>query len=279
MNGTLAIARDLIREAVSRRWFIVLAGVITLFLGSITLGLNMEVVDGALAATRFFGEHVQADVQAADVALRPVFQATSYVIFYGGIAFGIVACSDFGPSLLAPGRIEHLLSLPIRRPSLLAGTMLGVWLVIACASMYGALGVMVILGLKTGVWTPELLMTGLLASVTFVAIYGVMLMAAVFVRSAAISASIGLAVFTAGIISGYRDSMQPLFSEEGVWRWVFRATTTFMPPISSIADAAASYAGSNPVDGSALSRQLAGTAIYGIAALAIAIWKLEQVDF
>lgn len=279
MNGTLAIARDLIREAASRRWFIALAGAITLFLGSVTVGLNMEVVDGALAATRFFGEYVQADVQAADVALRPIFQATSYVIFYGGIAFGIVACSDFGPSLLAPGRIEHLLSLPIRRASLLAGTMLGVWLVIACGAMYGALGVMVILGLKTGVWTPELLLCGALASVTFIAIYGVMLMAAVFVRSAAISASVGLAVFVAGIISGYRESVGPLFSEEGVWRSLFRASTTFMPPISSIADAAAAFAASHTVDVAVLSRQLAGTAIYGVAALAIAIWKIEQVDF
>lgn len=279
MRTTLAIARDLVREAASRRWFLALGGGITLFLATIAFGLNMEVVDGALAATRFFGDYVENDMQAADVALRPLFQATSYVIFYGGIAFGIVACSDFGPGLLAPGRIEHLLSLPIRRPALLAGTLLGVWAVIALAALYGALGVTVILGVKTGVWTKDLLIAGALASVTFIAIYGVMLLSAVMVRSAALSAAVGLLLFVAGIVAGYRDNLEPLFSEQGMYRTLFHAMTTVIPPISSIADAAAANAASKAIDVVLLLRQLAGTAVYGIASLAIAIWRFEQVDF
>src|SRR5690606_29960360 len=130
------------------------------------------VVDGALAATRLFGNNLDNDIRAADVALRPVFEAAAYLIFYGGLCFGILACSDFVPSLLAPGRIEHLLSLPVRRSALIIGTYLGVFMVMAGLAAYGALGFTVVLGLKTGVWTPRLLIAGLLAVITFAAIFG-----------------------------------------------------------------------------------------------------------
>ena len=88
--------------------------------------LRLEVVDGALAATRLFGQPLVHDIQSADVALRPVFLAASQLVFWGGLAFGVLSCADFAPALLSPGRIEHLLSLPVRRWELLAGTFLGV---------------------------------------------------------------------------------------------------------------------------------------------------------
>lgn len=68
--------------------------------------LRLEVVDGALAATRLFGKTVNSDIRSVDVALRYVYRGAAYVLFYGGLAFGIVACADFGLSLLAPGRIN-----------------------------------------------------------------------------------------------------------------------------------------------------------------------------
>ena len=111
-----------------------LPALVLLFLG---LALRLEVVDGALAATRLFGAALDTDVRSVDVALRPVFQAAAYAIFYGGLAFGVLACADFGPSLLAPGRIEHLLALPVRRPELIGGTFLGVLLLASCGALYG----------------------------------------------------------------------------------------------------------------------------------------------
>src|SRR5260370_14492801 len=111
MSGIVAMAGDVLREAKSRRWFLGLWLAITLLL-AIGLGLRMDVVDGALAATRLFGKTLGGDIRSAEVALRPVFEAAAYVLFYGGLAFGIVACSDFATSLLSPARIEHLLSSP-----------------------------------------------------------------------------------------------------------------------------------------------------------------------
>jgi len=274
----LAVAADLLREALSRRWFLALGVAITLVLAGIGLALRVEVVDGALAATRLFGSQVGGEIRAVDVALRPVFQAAAYVIFYGGLPFGILACADFGPRLLAPGRIEHLLALPLRRPELLAGTFLGVLLLASAGALYGAGGLSLILGIKTGVWTPRPLVAALLGSATFAAIYGAMLATAVFVRSSALSAAVGFSLFVAGIVAGQRSDLLAVF-DPGVGRQLFALITLLLPRVSALGGAAGAIAGSAPVDAGAVGSLLAGLGVFSLATLALAIWRFEQKDY
>jgi Cu-processing system permease protein len=274
----ITVALDLLREAASRRWFLALGLGITLLLCVVGLTLRMDVIDGALAATRLFGKVVNTDIRSVDVALRPVFRAAAYVIFYGGLAFGIIACADFAPSLLAPGRIEHLLALPVQRWQLLAGTFLGVLVLATAGALYGAGGLALLLAVKTGVWTVRPIMAALIASVTFSAIYGGMLTAALFVRSAALSAATGGALFIAGIVAGYRDRIDTFFVS-GAARTGFRAVTWLLPRISTLADASADLAASAAVDRAALASELVGLAVFGLAALSLGISRFEARDF
>ncbi|MEO7327082.1 MAG: ABC transporter permease subunit [Minicystis sp.] len=278
MRVVLAVARDLFREAASRRWFLALGLIITLLLCGAGLTLRMDVVDGALAATRLFGRVIHTDIRSVDVALRPVFRAAAYVIFYGGLAFGVLACSDFAPSLLAPGRIEHLLALPVQRWELLAGTFLGVLGLASAGALYGAGGLTLLLAVKTGVWTARPILAALIAGVTFAGIYGGMLVAALFARSAALSAATGGALVVSGIIAGYRDSISPFF-ESGVARSLFQAVTLLLPRVSTLADASADLAASAPVDTGILASQLLGLAVFALAALAFGVFRFEQKDF
>ncbi len=278
MKAVLTICADLLREAVSRKWILALGIGITLVLAMLGLTLRMEVVDGALAATRLFGKSVPTSIRSVDVALRPVFQAASYLIFYGGSLFGVVACADFAPSLLSPGRIEHLLSLPIRRWQLLTGTLLGVLLLSACGALYGAGGLVLILGVKTGSWTVGPIIAALLAVVGFTAVYACMLTAAVIARSAALSAAAGALVLVLGIVAGYREKLAPLF-EEGFGREAFRGLTLMMPRLSTLANAAADFAGSDAVAPAALARMLLGVALFGVGVLAVGIWRFENKDY
>jgi Cu-processing system permease protein len=274
----LAVALDLLREARQRRWFLLLGMGVTLVLSLLALTLRLDVVDGALAATSLFGKPVFTDIRAADVALRPLFRALSYTIFYGGLAFGILSCADFAPSLLSPGRIEYLLSLPVQRWELLVGTFAGVLVLATLGAVYGAAGVSVILGVKTGVWTVRPVLAALIASLTFSAIYGAMLSTAVFVRSGALSAAVGASLAVAGVIAGYRTSLLGLFSA-GFGRAVFAAVTFPLPRISRLGDTCAAFASSEPVDGGALIRLLFGLVAFGMASLAVGIWWCEQKDY
>ncbi|MDC3959555.1 hypothetical protein [Polyangium jinanense] len=275
---SFVVARDLLREAASRRWFLALGLGITLGLVVIGLSLRMDVVDGALAATRFFGKSVNTQIRAADVALRPVFVASSYLIFYGGLLFGVVACADFGPSLLAPGRIEHLLSLPVRRFELIVGTFLGVLALALLGALYGAGGLVLIFGVKTGVYSGRLIVSALLASVTFSAIYGAMLTVAIAARSAALSAASGGALVLLGIVAGERERISEFF-DPGISRSIFRGLTLFLPRVSSLARSAGEIAGAEPVDSAALTSLLFGLVIFGLAALSLGIHLFERKDF
>lgn len=278
MSRVLTVARDLLREARARRWVLALFAGTTALLLAAAFGLRLEVVDGALAATRLFGGLMSGHIQAADVALRPLFEGTAWVVFYGGTAFGILACSDFAPALLAPGRIEHLLSLPVRRHELLVGTFLGVEALVLCGALYGGLGLSLIVWAKTGVfgWAP--VAAALLSAAGFSAVYAVMVAAAVAVRSAALSAAAGGLAFLAGIAAGARHALAPLFSA-GPSRTAFLAATAPLPPLSALAGHAERVAQGLPLEAGQLGAQLGGTALFAAAVLCLAVALLERKDF
>ncbi len=278
MRRAGTVARDLLREARARRWVLALLAATTLLLAAAAFGLRMEVVDGALAATRLFGGVVNSSIRAADVALRPLFEGAAWVVFYLGTAFGILACADFAPALLVPGRIEHLLSLPVRRSELVVGTFLGVETLVLAGALYGGMGLAVVVWFKTGVfgWAPVL--AALLAGAGFSAIYAVMVASAVAVRSAALSAAAGGLVFVAGIVAGSRRAVAPLFSP-GPSRTAFLAFTAPLPRLSALAGQATRLAEGMPLDPAELAVQLAGTFVFALAALSLAIALLERKDF
>jgi Cu-processing system permease protein len=278
MTRVPAVARDLLREARARKWVLALFAATTLVLLVILVGLRLEVVDGALAATRLFGGFLGGTIQAADVALRPLFKGVAYVVFYGGVLFGVLACADFAPALLAPGRIEHLLALPVRRGELLLGTFLGVEALVLAGSTYGGLGLTLIVWAKTGVfgWAP--LLAALLAAAAFSAIYAAMIASAIAVRSAALSAAAGGALYLLGILASFRRALGPLFSP-GASRTIFLGLTAPLPRLASLAEHAVRLADGKPLDLAACGLQLAGTALFAAALLAVGIGLLERKDF
>lgn len=278
MSAVFGIAGYVLREALSRKFILAFMVGISLVLAVVALSLRIEVVDGALAATRLFGNLLHTSIRSVDVALRPFYMASAYIVFYGGIMFGIVACSDFAPSLLSPGRIEHLLALPLQRWHILSGTFLGVMTLAVGGSVYGAGGLTLILGFKTGYWTLGPLIAALLACVSFAAVYAVMLTTATLVRSAALCAAAGFIFLVGGIIAGQRATIGPLF-EEGFSRSTFNAVTLLLPRLSTLATVGANLAASLPMEVKSLSALLSGVLVFGLGALALGFWRFEGRDY
>jgi Cu-processing system permease protein len=277
VRAALHVALDILREALARRWFVAFGLALTALHLGLGVGLQLDVVDGALAATRLFGSSLGRDIQAVDVVLGRVFEATTYVAYYGGLVFGVLACSDFGPELLAPGRIEHLLSLPVRRIELLLGTFLGVLLLGLLGTAYGAGGFFLILCAKGGVWLWRPFCAVYLASVAFFALYACMLSMSVVVRSAAVSAAAGGVTLFLGILAKQREEIAALF-EAGIGRLLVLALSAPLPRVAELADAAAALAlGEAPAPG--LGRLVLGTLAFGLGALAVGAYVLERKDF
>ena len=275
---TLTVARDLLREARARRWVLALFAGITLLLGALGFGLELEVVDGALAAQRLFGDVMDRSIRPADVALRPLFQAAAWIVFYGGLLLGIVVCADFGPSLLAPGRIESLLALPVRRAELLAGTFAGVLALVLAGALYGGAGLALMIWVKAGVFNAGPIVAAALAAVAFSALYAAMLLSAVAVRSAALSTAAATAVYVIGVVAGKRAVLGQLFSP-GLRRSIFLAVTAPFPRLTGLADAALAVADGEPLPWARLAGLLLGTALFSAGLLAVAIALFERKDY
>lgn len=276
---TLAVARDLLREARARRWVMALGVAVTALLLLVGFGLELEVVDGALAASRFLsaGQHSR-EIRSVDVALRPLFEGLSYVVFYGGAFFGVLACADFAPTLLAPGRIEHLLSLPVRRAELVSGTFLGVITLVFGGALYGGLGLSLIIWAKSGFFDWGPVAAAAFSAIGFTAVYAVMILAAMAARSAALSAGAGAALLVAGIVAGQRATLAPLFSP-GLSRAAFLVLTSPLPRISELARHAAQVAIAGPLDARQVAVQVAGALLFAGAALAGAVALFDRKDF
>jgi Cu-processing system permease protein len=244
----------------------------------VAFGLELEVVDGALAASRFLGGRTSHDIRPAEVALRPLFTGAAWLVFYGGVAFGVLACADFAPAALAPGRIEQLLALPLRRSELLLGTYLGVLLLLGGGALFGGLGLSLIIFAKTGVfgWAPAA--GALLGLAAFAAVYAVMLLVAVASGSPALSGAAGGAALLAFVLAGQRAEVAPLFSAD--WgRGLFLALTAPLPRMTGLAAHAARLAEGRPAEGALLLAQLGGAALFSAAVLAAALALFDRKDF
>ncbi len=271
-----SVALDVLRDGARRRWLLLAGAVVTLALGFLALSMRLP-ADGSSAVGQLFAAPVAPGVRGADVAVRALFAFAAYGLFYAGLPFGIALCADVAPALLAPGRVELLASLPLRRAELLAGILLGVLLLATGTSLYAAGGLAIVLGLKTAVWSAGPLGAALLLGATFGAIYAAMLAAAVVARSTALSGGAGGVVLVLGLLAARRDTLSGFFAP-GFGRAVFLGLTAVVPRIGPLADAAAQLAGGGPIDPSQVASLLAGAAAFAAAMFALAAAVFARRD-
>jgi len=278
MTQMFRVAWDLLLEASRRRWFLALFGGITLVLVVLGFSLQLDVVDGAIAGSKLFGSIMSSDIVSANRVMSGVFIVVAYVSFYGGAFFLAIACSDFAPELLAPGRIEQLLSLPVSRWQLLFGTFLGVVTLAAIGTLYGAGGITILLGVKTGMWNAKLLLGSVVGWVGFCTLYAVMLTTNFFVRSAALSGATAVVTLILGIVASFRESIA-IAMNEGIGRELFSWAMLPFPRLGTLAIVSAHLAASEAVDSGMLGRLLGGCVIFSVALLSVAAWRFERKDF
>jgi len=233
MMTLINVARDVVSELFARKVLLALLIIISLGLLVFTFALDLEVVEGALAAGKLFGQKLQGDIVAVDVVLRPVFGAMTSAVFFLGILFGIVATSDIAPKLLSSGRVELLLSLPIPRLSLVLGTYIGVILVAAFSMVFTIIGASLILFVKAGFFTWAPFIGALSAIVGFASVYALMMFVACVFRSAALSAAAGIFLFCFSLLADDRNEIPSWFRAEWI-RSLVEVIITPLPRLLSI---------------------------------------------
>jgi Cu-processing system permease protein len=276
--NTLNVALDVVREVIARRTMIALFVIITLGLVGLASALDLQVVDGALAGSRLFGVANTKSVLPLDQALAPVFQGFAWVVFYLGLLFGIVSTADIAPNMLAPGRVELLLSLPVRRAELIAGTYLGVMGIAVVTTSFAVTGIAGVLFVKAHFFTAAPFIGGACAIVGFMAVYGAMLLTASIVRSSALSAGMGIFIYIASLLTSNREWFLSLFSSPVV-KVVMQVLITPLPRLMALAELGGSAAASGEMSLSVATPLIIGALVFGAATTALAALVVQNKDY
>ena len=220
---TLALIVDTFREAFARLLFWGLFGLSTAMILFFLFLLKIDVVEGALATISLFGTSATKTFNV-DRLVRQAYGGIAVFLYTWGMLLSVFASSGLVPSLLEPGRIELLLSKPVPRWHLLMGRYLGNLLVVSLNIAYLVLGVWIIFGVKTGIWSARFLY----AIPTTIFIFAVLLCVVVLVGVAFESSALATMV-TAGLmvmspVLAQKDTVEKLLSSEWsrlLWRWLY----------------------------------------------------------
>lgn len=272
------IALDVVREAFARRYMVALFGAIVLFLVGLTFAVDLEVVEGALAAGRLFGTNVTDAIVPVDVVMQSVFQVLALFVFYIGLLFGVVASADIAAKMLAPGRVELLLALPVKRPELVVGTYLGVAIIACLTTAFAVGGVSLVLFVKAELFTAAPAVGALMAILGFMPLYGAMLLTTSLVRSSALAAGAGIFLYLASLVTSDRAQFLGWF-RAGAVREVISVVVAPLPRLGALADAGAAAASGEGVSLVALGPVLAGTLGFTGATVALACFLVAGKDY
>ncbi len=271
---TLALISDTFREALARKIFWVLFGLSTLLILFFLFLLRIDIASGATATITLFGQQAGANPNV-DRLVRGVYGGIATFLYTWGMFLAVFASAGLIPSVLEPGRIELLLSKPLSRTHILLGRFAGNVLVVALNTSYLVLGVWIILGLKTGIWSPVFLIS--IATTTF--IFAVLLAVVVFIgvtlESAAAATMITVALMIISPILAQTSLMMRLLSSEwsrNLWRGIYYSLPKVYEVGKMTLDAIQSrtFAGYAPIRSSA---------VFGAVVLGAALAIFQRRDF
>ncbi len=271
---TLALISDTFREALARKIFWVLFGLSTLLILFFLFLLRIDIASGATATITLFGQQTGANPNV-DRLVRGVYGGIATFLYTWGMFLSVFASAGLIPSVLEPGRIELLLSKPLSRSHILLGRFAGNVLVVALNTSYLVLGVWIILGLKTGIWSPVFLISIATTTFIFAVLLAVVVFIGVTIESAAAATMITVALMIISPILAQTSLMMRLLSSEwsrNLWRAIYYSLPKVYEVGKMTLDAIQSrtFAGYAPIWSSAL---------FGAVVLGAALAIFQRRDF
>ncbi|MDA0379087.1 MAG: ABC transporter permease subunit [Bacteroidetes bacterium] len=256
LSGSLLLT---FRELWAMRLTQAMFAVATLAWLLLSFALNMDVVEGSLAAIRIFGFDTSPTEAVRDAATGEwVQQAVSldnfmigintFVVgaaYFLGTMLGLFATMPLVGGFLEQGRIDLVLSKPLSRPRLLLGHLIGVWITVLVLAAYLIGGVWLSMALKTGMWIPRVLWAIPIITVMFAVMYSVILFFGVSTRSSGLGLVIAYGLVFISVILASHQAMLPVLSPAAAF--VFQGFYHALPNFAEVVQILAQLVAEEPV--------------------------------
>ena len=225
MIATIALIRDTFREALARKIFWGLFGLSTLMILFFLFLMRIDVVEGALATVTLFGRTMDRTTDV-DRLVRGTYAGIATFLYTWGMFLAVFASAGLIPSVLEPGRIELLLSKPVSRTHILLGRYAGNVLVVSANISYLVVGVWLIFGWKTGIWSKSFLLSIVTTIFVFAVLLTVVVLVGVLFESAALATMITVGLMILSPILAQTSTVNRLLSSEWsrqLWNSIYYA--------------------------------------------------------
>jgi len=285
MRVLTANIEEVFREAAARWTLIGYFVLSTLFILIFASAVNLDVVDGALAGAKLFGQQVdmegeeRIDIEMLVVGFESGLSALLYLV---GIFLAIFATAHLVPRLQDKGTVDLYLSRPVGRVRMLlyryvAGLML------AAANVVYLIGtIWLIVVWKTHVLHPRFLLSGVIILFVVAVLLAFAFLIGVITSSTAVSIMSTYAIFVFSAILVAHDQIAAALSSnwmagliQGLY-WVF-------PKTAELGQAVIAYVseGRGPEELAEALRlaPFATTGAFGVACLILASWLFHRKEF
>jgi ABC-2 type transport system permease protein len=207
--------------------------------------------------------------------VKQVQAGVATFLYTWGMFLAVFASAGLIPSVLEPGRIELLLSKPISRTHLLLGRYLGNLLIVAANVSYLVIGIWIILGIKTNIWTPDFLVAIVTTVFLFAVLLAVVVLVGVLLESTALAVMIPVGLMIISPVLAQHKTMVRLLSSE--WsRQLWQALYQVLPKVYDIGTMTMNFVLDRKVESYA---PLWTSAAFGAVVLAAALYTFQRRDF
>ncbi|HEY4230971.1 MAG TPA: ABC transporter permease subunit [Thermoanaerobaculia bacterium] len=284
MRAFSASVQEVFREAAARWVLIAYFTLSSLFIVIFALGVNLDVVNGALAGARLFGQSVDVGGRSIEIdrlvlGFESGFSAFLYLV---GTFLALFATAHLVPRLQEKGTIDLYLSRPVGRVALLLSRYAG-GLLLAAANLLYLIGSMwLIVVWKTHVFHPRFLLSGLVILFAVATLLAFAFLIGVITSSTGVSLMTTYAVFFLSAILVARERIAAAVSTETAAR-IVKGLYWILPKTAELGQATvALVAGKETPERLADVHYLAvygSTAVFGAAALALSAFLFSRKDF
>jgi ABC-type transport system involved in multi-copper enzyme maturation permease subunit len=279
-----ASVQEVFREAAARWVLIAYFSLSSMFIMIFALGVNLDVVNGALAGARLFGQSVDVGGRSIEIdklvlGFESGFSAFLYLV---GTFLALFATAHLVPRLQEKGTIDLYLSRPVGRVPLLLSRYAG-GLLLAGANLLYLIGTMwLIVVWKTHVFHPRFLLSGLVILFAVATLLAFAFLIGVVTSSTGVSLMTTYAVFFLSAILVARERIAAAVSTETAAK-IVKGLYWILPKTAEIGQATVVLvAGKEAPARLADVHYLAvygSTAAFGAASLVLASWLFYRKDF
>jgi ABC-2 type transport system permease protein len=283
MRAWAASVEEVFREAAARWTLIAYFALSSLFILVFALAVNLDVVNGALAGAKLFGQSVEVGHRSIDIdrlvlGFESGFSGFLYLV---GTFLALFATAHLVPRLQEKGTVDLYLSRPVGRVPLLLSRYCGGMLLAAANLLYLIGSIWLIIIWKTHVVHARFLLGGATILFTISALLAFAFLVGVVTSSTGVSLMTTYAVFFLAALLAAHEKIAAAMSAEWAAKLVHGLYWIF-PKTAELGRATVQLVSAGRFSRIAVTDLFAvygSTAVFGLAALTLSCWLFSRKDF